>query len=231
MKKWLPFRIIIVFAAFFAVCSPLLLSAQGLPELPPETDPSVPPLSEDDIIPQRPAENEQITLGSGHNAAERRKAELEKLFAQLKRNADRNEAARISRQIQGLWAMSGSDTIDLLMQWAENAVREEDYARAMDFLDNVVALDPGFAEGWMRRASVHIQMNDIVLAMIELNEVLRLEPSQFNAIYQLGTIMEMTGRKELALKAYWQALALYPQMQRAQERIGTLLEEKTDRAI
>jgi len=155
-------------------------------------------------------------------AADRRKAELDKLFIQLQRTASSDDGTRISRQIQGVWAQSSSDTVDLLMQWAEDAVRNEDYACAMDFLDNVVALEPDFSEGWMRRASIHIQMNDIVLAMVELHNVLRLESRQFNAMLQLGTVMEMTNRKELALKAYTQALKLYPQMRRAQSPVLAL---------
>lgn len=221
----------LLLAALLAGSLPLCAGAQGLPELAPEGDTSAPALSLEDIIPQKPAEGERFLPDAGVSAAERRKAELDKLFARLKRAANREEAARISRQIQGLWAWSGSDTVDLLMQWAENAVRDEDYARAMDFLDNVVALEPDFAEGWMRRASVHIMMNDIVLAMVELNRVLTLETRQFNAMLQLGTVMEMTGRKEFAIKTYGRALDFYPQMQRAQSRIGALLEEKTDRAI
>jgi len=231
MKQSLRFWVFLFFAAFFAASHPLYGFTQGLPKLPPDNNPSAPVLSPEDIIPQKPTEGERVILGYGSSAAERKKAELEKLFVQLKRTINNDEAARISRQIQGLWAQSGSDTVDLLMQWVEDAVREEDYARAMDFLDNVVALEPDFAEGWMRRASIHIQMNDIVLAMIELNEVLRLESRQFNAMLQLGTIMEMTDRKELALRVYWRVLDFYPQMRRAQSRIGALLEEKTDRAI
>jgi len=43
--------------------------------------------------------------------------------------------------------------------------------------------------------------------------------------------MEMTGRKELALKAYEDALVYYPQMRRAQERVGELLDAETGSAI
>jgi len=231
MRQKQKFRFCRLLAAYFAVISPLHVFAQELPKLPPEADSSAPLLSPEDVIPQKPAGDEAVSLGQGRFVAARKQAELEKLFAQLKRTADSDKASRISRQIQGLWAQSGSDTVDLLMQWAENALREEDYTSAMDFLDNVVALEPAFAEGWMRRASVHIMMNDIALAMVELNQVLRLETRHFNAMLQLGTIMEMTGRKDLALKAYGQALHFYPQMRRAQHRIGTLVEEKTSRAI
>lgn len=206
--------------------------AQSLPQFPPDDDAAAPPLTQEDIIPEKPAEGEKLPkFDDQKNPAKRKAEELDKLFKRLKFTADINEAAKINRQIQGLWAQSGSETVDLLMEWAENAVRNEDYTQAMDFLDNVVALDPGYGEGWMRRASVHIQMNDVALAMVELNEVLKREPRHYNAIAQLGAVLEMTERKELALDAYMKALEYYPQFTRIQKRVGELLEEKTDRAI
>lgn len=208
------------------------LYAQGLPELPPQEDPESPLLSPEDMIPEKPSPDEALPeLGKDQNAAERKQMELDRLFASLKRTVDVKAAATISRQIQGLWAQSGSDTIDLLMQWAEDGINEQNYALALDFLDNVVALQPDYSEGWMRRAAVHIQTNDIKLAMLELNETLKLEPRNYNAMVLLGSVMEMTDRDDLALKAYEQALQYYPQMRKAQSRISDLLEEQTDKAI
>ncbi|MHC5305877.1 hypothetical protein [Bartonella sp. LJL80] len=223
------------FSVLLCLCfgfGPIPLYAQGLPELPPQEDPESPLLSPEDMIPEKPSPDEALPeLGKDQNAAERKQMELDRLFASLKRTVDVKAAATISRQIQGLWAQSGSDTIDLLMQWAEDGINEQNYALALDFLDNVVALQPDYAEGWMRRAAVHIQTNDIKLAMLELNETLKLEPRNYNAMVLLGSVMEMTDRDDLALKAYEQALQYYPQMRKAQSRISDLLEEQTDKAI
>lgn len=209
------------------------LAGQGLPEIPPENDSRTPVLEPDDLIPEKPeaTDTEQTIPNDGRTAAARKAIELDRLFATLKRTANQEQAATIARQIQGLWAQSGSETVDFLLQSAETAIEDEDYALALDLLDNVVALKPDFAEGWMRRASLHIQMNDLTLAVIELNQALKYEPRHYNAMAQLGLVMEMTGRRNQALKAYYQALESYPQMLRVQKRIGTLEEETTDRAI
>ncbi|AQS42326.1 MAG: TPR repeat protein [Candidatus Tokpelaia hoelldobleri] len=211
------------------------LAGQGLPEIPPENDSKAPVLEPDDLIPERPEATdktpEQAIPNDGRTAAARKAIELDRLFATLKRTANQEQAATIARQIQGLWAQSGSETVDFLLQSAETAIEDEDYALALDLLDNIVALKPDFAEGWMRRASLHIQMNDLTLAVIELNQALKYEPRHYNAMAQLGLVMEMTGRRNQALKAYYQALESYPQMLRVQKRIGTLEEETTGRAI
>ena len=231
MNKW-KIRFFIISLSIITAVSPSLVFSQGLPELPPQEDPDSPPLSPEDMIPDKPSREEALPdLGKDQNAAQKKQAELDHLLAVLKRTANQKEAAKISRQIQGLWSQSGSDTIDLLMQWAEDGINQQDYARALDFLDNVVALQPDYAEGWARRAAVHVQLNDLKLAMSDLHRSLSLEPRNYNALFLVGSILEMTGRNKLALHAYEDALKIYPQMQRAQKRVGDILEEQTGRAI
>ncbi len=231
MNKW-KIRFFIISLSIITAMSPSLVFSQGLPELPPQEDPDSPPLSPEDMIPDKPSREEALPdLGKDQNAAQKKQAELDHLLAVLKRTADQKEAAKISRQIQGLWSQSGSDTIDLLMQWAEDGINQQDYAMALDFLDNVVALKPDYAEGWARRAAVHVQLNDLTLAMSDLHRSLSLEPRNYNALFLVGSILEMTGRNKLALKAYEDALKIYPQMQRAQKRVGDILEDQTGRAI
>lgn len=228
----LTFRFFIIGLSLCLGFMPASLVAQGLPELPPQEDPDKPALSPEDMIPEKPSTEEALPdLGKDQNSAQKKQAELDRLFVVLKKTSDVKEAAKISRQIQGLWSQSGSDTIDLLMQWAEDGINEQNYALALDFLDNVVALEPHYAEGWVRRAAVHMQLNDLKLAMIDLQQSLMLEPRNYNALFLVGSIMEMTGRNQLALKAYEDALDYYPQMRRAQNRIGELLEDETGRAI
>ncbi|AQT45772.1 Tetratricopeptide repeat-containing protein [Bartonella apihabitans] len=231
MNKW-KIRFFIISLSIITAVSPSLVFSQGLPELPPQEDPDSPPLSPEDMIPDKPSREEALPdLGKDQNAAQKKQAELDHLLAVLKRTANQKEAAKISRQIQGLWSQSGSDTIDLLMQWAEDGINQQDYARALDFLDNVVALQPDYAEGWARRAAVHVQLNDLKLAMSDLHRSLSLEPRNYNALFLVGSILEMTGRNKLALHAYEDALKIYPQMQRAQKRVGDILEDQTGQAI
>ena len=231
MNKW-KIRFFIISLSIITAVSPSLVFSQGLPELPPQEDPDSPPLSPEDMIPDKPSREEALPdLGKDQNAAQKKQAELDHLLAVLKRTANQKEAAKISRQIQGLWSQSGSDTIDLLMQWAEDGINQQDYAMALDFLDNVVALKPDYAEGWARRAAVHVQLNDLTLAMSDLHRSLSLEPRNYNALFLVGSILEMTGRNKLALHAYEDALKIYPQMQRAQKRVGDILEDQTGQAI
>ncbi|UXM95300.1 tetratricopeptide repeat protein [Bartonella sp. HY329] len=243
MEKKLKYRDLILACCAVLLTAPTLSAviisfshAQEAPQFPPEHEPLESPLEPDDVVPLRPNVKPDQAIEDPNKSKNllplvKKTDELNTLFTSLKRSADVKEAQKISQQIQGLWSQSGSATIDLLMGWAEDAARNQDYAQAMDFLDNVVALDPNYAEGWMRRASIHIQMNDISLAVLELNRVLQIEPRHFNALMQLGAIFEMTNREPMAIDIYNKALDIYPQMVKVQKRIVDLLEKSTDRAI
>ncbi|UTO28152.1 tetratricopeptide repeat protein [Bartonella harrusi] len=164
-------------------------------------------------------------------AKQRKEREISRLLKELKFCANVQEAKKISGRLQRLWSQSGSETIDLLMSWAENAVNEDDYGLALDYIDNVLALEPAYAEAWVRRAWVHIQLSDFKLAMLDLNHALEHEPRNYSAFFELGVIMEATQRPKLALKAYEKALEVYPQMRKLQERLEVLLDEQTPQAL
>jgi|GEM_PF-588534 len=246
----LSYRYLYLFAALALTCSPAAGAAAHRP-LPAEAaaaiavdlspDTTKPPLSEEEIFPHldKPAKGGAKPAAPALppraepalSAAQKRRAEEDKLFIELKRSADFARAEALSRSIEGLWAQSGSDSIDLLMFWANKEIAAKNYAIALDFLDNVVALAPDYAEGWMRRASVHLMTNDIALSMVEMQRVLQLEPRHYNAMLQLGAVMEMTGRPDKAQRAYEKALEFYPQMRSAQRRMQILVEKDSSRAI
>lgn len=162
---------------------------------------------------------------------QRQEAEVLRLLKELKFCANVDEARKLSVQLQRLWSQSGSETIDLLMSWAENAINTDNYGLALDYIDNVLALSPNYAEAWVRRAWIHIQLSDFKLAMLDLHHALELEPRNYIALFELGVIMESTERPQLALKAYEKALEYYPQMQKLQERIAILLDKQTPQAL
>ncbi|MBB4076242.1 tetratricopeptide (TPR) repeat protein [Bartonella fuyuanensis] len=162
---------------------------------------------------------------------QRKEAEISRLLKELKFCANVSKAKKISAQLQHLWSQSGSETIDLLMSWAENAINSDNYGLALDYLDNVLALLPTHAEAWIRRAWIHIQLNDFKLAMLDLKHALELEPRNYIAFFELGVIMEATEHPKLALKAYERALDYYPQMQKLQKRIEALLDEQSPQAL
>ncbi|WP_455480539.1 tetratricopeptide repeat protein [Bartonella sp. B12(2025)] len=233
---------------FFLVSSFCLISTgygQSPPSLP--HDPLSPQLllPLDDLIPSQPPSAPATSdstatifedVDSPHHfhadrAKQRKEAEISRLLKELKFCADVREAKKISQQLQRLWSQSGSETIDLLMSWAENAISTDNYGLALDYIDNALALLPTYAEAWVRRAWIHIQLSDFKLAMLDLNHALELEPRNYIAFFELGVTMEATERPHLAIKAYKTALEYYPQMQKLQKRIEILLDKESPQSL
>ena len=117
------------------------------------------------------------------------------------------------------------------MLWSQEAMQAKKFAVALDFLDRVTVLEPKFAEGWNRRATVHFMMQSFGKSMADIERTLRLEPRHFGALSGMGMILKETGRKEAALHAYERVLAVYPMMRSAQGEVATLSEDLAGEAL
>jgi tetratricopeptide (TPR) repeat protein len=157
--------------------------------------------------------------------AESKESRLETLFAKLKRERNEKAAERVAGQIWEEWFNSGSASIDLMMGWAQKAMEDKKYDVALDFLDEVIVLDPDYAEGWNRRATVHFMMSNYGKSMSDIDHTLQLEPRHFGALSGMAQILKNTGRKESALKAWQRVLEIYPMMRNAQSEVASLSEE------
>ena len=178
------------------------------------------PPAADQAQPTEPAKPEQT-----------REQRLDSLFGQLKRERNEKAAERIAGQIWEEWFQSGSASIDLMMQWAQHAMEQQKYDVALDFLDEVITLQPTYAEGWNRRATVNFMMSNYAKSMSDIDHTLALEPRHFGALSGMAQILKNTGKKELALKAYQRVLDIYPMMRSAQSEVATLSEELAGEGI
>ncbi|MBB6261297.1 tetratricopeptide (TPR) repeat protein [Paenochrobactrum gallinarii] len=153
---------------------------------------------------------------------------LDKLFSELLKTSNEVKARRIAAQISGIWAQSGSATVDLLLGWSYDAMSQKKYAVAIDFLDEAVALAPENAESWNRRAALHVLNSEYNRAIYDINRALELEPRHFGALTGLAGILQERGHKASALKVYERILTLYPMMREAQRQVQSLSEELSD---
>lgn len=160
-----------------------------------------------------------------------RQARLDALFLDLKKETNERAARRIALRIGETWANSGSDTANLLIGWANDAIKAEKFSVALDFLDQVVMLFPDYAEGWNRRATVHFMMNDYARSMADISHTLELEPRHFGALAGMARILQATGRQEQALTAYEQVLNIYPMLRSAQSAVAEISDKLAGQGI
>jgi tetratricopeptide (TPR) repeat protein len=161
----------------------------------------------------------------------RRPATLDDLFTRLSAAKDEAEANGVANLIERRWSRSGSDTADLLMSRAGDAIQAKDHALAIELLDRVVTLKPEWAEGWNKRATAFFMMEDPVSSMADIRQVLAREPRHFGAWAGLGHIYMAGGDKKHALEAYRKALAIHPYLEKVKEIVERLAPEIDGRDI
>lgn len=150
---------------------------------------------------------------------------LARLYDELKSAHDAHDASPITETIEELWLLSGSDTVDLLMARADRFIKESDLDLALEILDATVELAPDDAEAWHRRATVHYLQKDYELALPDLRHALNIDPKHYNAINDLGAVLQALGAKKEALQAYRKALEVNPFLEDARQAVESLSRE------
>ncbi len=120
------------------------------------------------------------------------------------------------------YSESGSDTADLLLQRARQAIGVENYADALKILDATVALQPDWAEGWNARATARYLDDDYKGSMADIAQTLKREPRHLGALMGMGMILEAREKREDALKVYERVLEIAPHWRNAQEAADKL---------
>jgi len=156
---------------------------------------------------------------------------MDSLFDGLAASPSRPAARPFEAEILRRFHRSGSDTADLLLGWAGEALEENEYAAALDILDRIILLEPDFAEAWNKRATIHFLRKEFGKALSDLERTLVLEPRHFGALSGLAVILREIGRTETAMTALRRALAIHPHLEDARELLEKLEASDVGRDI
>jgi tetratricopeptide (TPR) repeat protein len=147
------------------------------------------------------------------------------LYEQLGKARDAEAAQPIIEAIEAVWRISGSDTVDLLMQRAERFAKADDLDLALNIMDATVDIAPDQAEAWHLRAKVHYLKKSYELALADLRRVLNRDPKHYAAMNDLGVALEAIGAKKQALDAYRKAIAINPFLGETKKAVEVLRRE------
>ena len=156
---------------------------------------------------------------------------LDFLFGALKVAPDDESAKAIEERIWAVWIVSHSDTTNLLMTRVKTAVEKKDLDLAIKLLNAIVKIKPDYVEGWNRLATIYYMKKDYGRSLVDIREVLRLEPRHFGALSGLGMILQDIGDDRQALDAFRRALAVYPRLPRIPDMVKKLQEKVEGRDI
>ncbi|MBM3518969.1 MAG: hypothetical protein FJX56_14125, partial [Alphaproteobacteria bacterium] len=125
---------------------------------------------------------------------------LERLFVELKA-APAEETRRVEQEIWRVWSQSGSATIDALFAAGIVAMQRRQLDEALTHFSEIVTLDPGFAEGWNKRATVYYLLGDLTHSIADVERTLALEPRHFGALSGATQIYLLQDKPAEALAA------------------------------
>ncbi len=156
---------------------------------------------------------------------------LDQLFEKLAASEGSQLGQRIEQEILRRFNRSGSDTSDLLLSWAAEAIEEKDYPLALDVLDQIIVIKPDFAEAWNKRATVYYLTDNYSAALADIRQTLAIEPRHFGALSGFGLILEEMDRKEEAIRVFKRTLEINPHLGKVRESLERLEKETAGDSI
>lgn len=163
--------------------------------------------------------------------SEVRQKEQEQLFIDLRKAATAEKSHAIASRLRQNFVRTGSDSLDLMLRWAETALNQSRDAEAQDFIEEVMAQRPDSATVWQLRARLHLRRNELAPALRDIRQAMILESRNFDVLINYATLLRETGNNKAALKLYEQALSVYPMMKEAQDEMLKLTEAGSDTAL
>jgi tetratricopeptide (TPR) repeat protein len=155
-------------------------------------------------------------------SAEQRRADLDRLFEDLRRAPDEVAAQAIEARIRALWVQRLSPALALLFRRGVRNLEAGAAAEAVEDFDAVLTLDPEAVEALVLRAEALARAGEPRQAAEDLRRALALEPRHFAALAALSSLLEEAGDVTGAYRAMEAALALHPRLRGGEQRLREL---------
>ena len=157
------------------------------------------------------------------SAADKQISELNNLFDQLKALSNLEEAKKVEDKIWQLWTTHPSeDTLTELLAKGSEYMMQNQLTSAHNVFSKVIELDPKWAEGWNKRATVLYMMGNFELSQKDIDMVLSLEKRHFGALSGQGLVQTALENYEKAIDSYIEAHKIYPSSQSTLQMIEQL---------
>jgi tetratricopeptide (TPR) repeat protein len=151
---------------------------------------------------------------------------LPALFKLLRTSVEGPQANLLQHQIWVIWHQHDDPDLSRLLNRGITAMHEADHEVALAAFDAVIEMDPRFAEGWNKRATLYYMLGDYDRSVLDIQKTLELEPRHFGALSGLGLINMALGRTDAAIAAFEQTIAVNPHATGARHNIEMLRKAK-----
>jgi len=136
---------------------------------------------------------------------------LNKLFDQLIKVNDSNNAEELEKKIWSIWIKHPDDnSLTEKLEFGTELMQYGDYNYALRVFDNIIVTDPKWSEAWNKRATVYFLMSQFTNSLGDIDKVLSIEPRHFGALSGQARIFIKLQKYERAIESIERALKFYP---------------------
>ena len=136
---------------------------------------------------------------------------LNKLFDQLIKTHNLNNAEQLEKKIWSIWSEHpNNNKLTDRLEFGTELMQYGDYNYALRVFNNIIITDPQWSEAWNKRATVFFLMNKLSNSLDDIDKVLSLEPRHFGAPSGQARIFIKLQKYEKAIKSIERALDFYP---------------------
>ena len=165
-----------------------------------------------------------LFLSTSILSANERDAQLDRLFAELKKNIS-SSPARIAQQIWTLWSTHPTnERLTSILDEGSRLIQDQKLVRAIDIFTDAIDMDPTWAEAWNKRATVYYMIGEFQKSQDDIDKVLELEGRHFGALAGQGMINIKLKNYDKAKLSYQKAQEIYPAMKSSKMMIEQIEE-------
>ena len=135
---------------------------------------------------------------------------LDNLFKELNTANDQENINELISNIWNIWHHADDPKVIEYFEKGIQAMKLKNYPLAIRFFNNLIDIDPNFAEAWNKRATVHFIMGNFDQSMNDIMKTLDLEPRHFGALDGMSLIFIHQKEYEQAIGVYDKMLEIFP---------------------
>jgi tetratricopeptide (TPR) repeat protein len=136
------------------------------------------------------------------------------------RGDDAELAATAEAMLWRVWCRSDDSETDRLFRAGVDAMQQNRLADAEDLFARVIAMTPGFAEGWNKRATVRYMRHDFTGAVADCRETLARNPHHFGAASGQGLCHMSLNQFREAAVCFRRALEIHPHLEAVRHNLA-----------
>ena len=137
---------------------------------------------------------------------------LEVLFKDLKASVSMQKASSFEIQIWKIWMEHRNPKVQSSLFLGIEALKHQKFENALGYFSQLILIEPEFAEGWNKRATVLYLMGRFQESEEDVLRTLELEPRHFGALSGQGLIRMALEDWSGAIQALEAGLRIHPHM-------------------